>query len=157
MLGDVLWWWARQMRALLPHGLLPRGSGADALVVSVSGTRDRPVMQLALRRRNGQMPLGRFAIDDFDQRAASAALRRRARRVVLQPDRASILEREVQLPLAVERDVAGVLRYDMDRLTPFTADQVYWSAITQRRDRSAGRLLLSLVLIPCWRRWNVWD
>lgn len=148
MLGDVLWWWARQMRALLPRSALPAGGGADALVVSVSGTRDNLMMQLALRRRHGQLPLGRFAIEEFDQRTASAALRRRARHVVLQPDSATILERQVQLPLAVERDIAGVLQYDMNRLTPFTADQVYWSATTQRRDRSAGRLLLSLVLIP---------
>jgi general secretion pathway protein L len=148
MLGDVLWWWTRQMRALLPHGLLPEGGGEDALVVSVAGTRERPVLQLALRRRQGQTLLGHFAIDEFDRRAASPALRRRARHVVLQPDPASILERQVQLPLAVERDVAEVVRYDMDRLTPFTADQVYWSATTQHRDRSAGRLLLSLVLVP---------
>jgi general secretion pathway protein L len=36
----------------------------------------------------------------------------------------------------------------MDRLTPFTAEQVFWSASIERRDRAAGRLELSLAVLP---------
>jgi general secretion pathway protein L len=59
-----------------------------------------------------------------------------------------VLERRVVLPLAAERDVASVLRYEMDRLTPFSAEQVFWAATVERRDRTAGRLELSLSLVP---------
>jgi general secretion pathway protein L len=54
----------------------------------------------------------------------------------------------VVLPLAAESDLAQVLRHEMDRLTPFTADQVFWSASLEHRDPAAGRLEICLTLIP---------
>jgi general secretion pathway protein L len=54
----------------------------------------------------------------------------------------------VTLPLAAERELQRVLSYEMDRLTPFTADQVYWSAAVERRNRDAGNVELSLFLVP---------
>ena len=67
-------------------------------------------------------------MDEAGRRAATAAIRQRAGRVILRPDPAAVLERNVMLPLAAEHDVSRVLRYEMDRLTPFTAEQVFWSA-----------------------------
>ena len=45
------------------------------------------------------------------------------------------------LPLAAEHDVARVLRYEMDRLTPFTAEQVYL----------VGKLNVAIGLRGGWR------
>jgi general secretion pathway protein L len=59
-----------------------------------------------------------------------------------------LLEREVVLPLAAERDPRQVLHYEMDRLTPFNAEDVYWTWGIERRDRALGRLHLRLSLIP---------
>jgi general secretion pathway protein L len=59
-----------------------------------------------------------------------------------------LLEREVVLPLAAEAELNNVLRYEMNQLTPFTAEQVYWSATTQRRDAGRGKLTLRLSMIP---------
>ena len=145
---DVLQWWARQMGALLPQGLLPDASHGDALLVAMVGTSDPPQIHLSLRRRRRETPLGSFRLDEAGRRAAMAAIRQRAGRVILRPDPAAVLERKVMLPLAAEHDVSRVLRYEMDRLTPFTAEQVFWSAIIERRDRAAGRLELHLSLLP---------
>jgi general secretion pathway protein L len=148
MLRDIFGWWLRQMRAFLPHRLLPGDARADALLAIVDGPRGAPSIRFELRRRRRTTPLGRLAVNDTSQRAPTAVARWRTKRVVLQPDPTSVLERRVVLPLAAERDVASVLGYEMDRLTPFTAEQVFWSATVERRNRTAGRLELSLSLVP---------
>jgi general secretion pathway protein L len=148
MLRDFLLWWARQLLALLPHRLLQDVALTDALVVSVDGTRDAPIMQIALRRRRREILLGRFRVDEAGQRAARAAIRQRSRHVVLRPDPSTVLQRNVVLPLAAGREIARVLGYEMDRLTPFTAEEVFWSATVEHRDRAGGRLELRLSLVP---------
>jgi general secretion pathway protein L len=136
------------MRALLPARLLPDSKLADALLVTVDATRAGQKMRLDMRRRRRETPLGSFRLDEAGQRAALAAIRQRPRRVILRPDPACVLQRKVALPLAAERDVARVIHYEMDRLTPFTAEQVFWSANLERRDRSRGQLELCLSLVP---------
>ena len=148
VLREVLRWWARQMRALLPQALLPDASQSDALLVAMAGMSDAPQIRLSLRRRRRETPLGSFRLDEAGRRAAMAAIRQRSGRVILRPDPAAVLERKVMLPLAAEHDVTQVLRYEMDRLTPFAAEQVFWSAIVERRDRAAGRLEIRLSLLP---------
>ena len=50
----------------------------------------------------------------------------------------------VTLPLAAERDPERVLQYEMDRLTPFAADELFWAWGIERRDRARGQLHLRL-------------
>jgi general secretion pathway protein L len=114
----------------------------------MAGMSDAPQIRLSLRRRRRETPLGSFRLDEAGRRAAMAAIRQRSGRVILRPDPAAVLERKVMLPLAAEHDVTQVLRYEMDRLTPFAAEQVFWSAIVERRDRAAGRLEIRLSLLP---------
>lgn len=163
MLRDILLWWVRQMRSLLPQRLLSDDATADALLVvpdsansgvanpgvaNPHGGNDVPQVRLIQRRHRRELLLGRFRLDDAGQRAAKAVMRQEPRRVVLRPDAALVLERTVVLPLAAERDLAHVLSYEMDRLTPFTAQQVFWSASVARRDRATNRLELCLTLVP---------
>jgi general secretion pathway protein L len=146
MLREVVRWWARQMRALLPRQMLAAANQADALIVTAEGASQQ--IRLSLRRRQRESFLGSFAMDQGGQRAATAAIRQNVARVILRPDPAMVLQRRVELPLAAEQDMTRVLGYEMDRFTPFTAEQVYWQASIERRDRAAGRLQLSLALLP---------
>lgn len=148
MLSDFIRWWKRQMRDLLPQRLLPDPNRIDALLVTVDNSSETLQIRLSLRRRGQEIRLGRFRLDDPGRRAARAAIRQRVRRVILRPDPAAVLERKVTLPLATEPDLARVLHYEMDRLAPFNAEQVYWAASIERRDRAAGRLDLHLSLLP---------
>ena len=45
-----------------------------------------------------------------------------------------LLEREIVVPLAAEQDLRRVITYEMDRLTPFRADEVFWTCDADRRD-----------------------
>lgn len=68
--------------------------------------------------------------------------------VILRLPAAAVLEREVTLPLAAEREPEGVLRYDMDRLTPFAAEDLFWTWAIEPRDRARGALHLRLSFVP---------
>src|SRR5689334_1848288 len=147
-LGDVVLWWLRQMRSLLPERLLPDAWRGDALVVEVSDPSEKPTVRLRQRRRQRETALSGFRLDDAGRQAASSVIPRPARRIILRPGPGAVLRRQVTLPLAAEHDLQRVLHYEMDGLTPFKAEDVFWSAITERRNRDAGRLELSLLLVP---------
>ena len=62
-----------------------------------------------------------------------------------------VLQCPVELPLAVESGLDQALRYQLDQLTPFQADQVYYDHEVVARDTSHGRLKLELRLVPVAR------
>ena len=80
---------------------------------------------------------GTFGLDEAGLRGMRAALagRPRAAAVVLRLPAGQVLEQSVALPLAAERDPERVLHYELDRLTPFAPDEVYWGWTVARRDR----------------------
>ena len=147
-LREVALWWVGQMRAMVPERLLPGAWRGDALVVEASGPSEVLQLRLRQRRRQRETLVGEFRLDDAGRRAANAAVPRPTGQVILRSDALAVLHRKVTLPLAAEYDIHRVLRYEMDRLTPFTAEQVFWSAVTERRNRETGRLELSLLLAP---------
>lgn len=135
-------WWMQQMAALLPHAWRG-GAAADALVL-----RAGPDGLALLRRRHGQeRSLGRLAPDADAAALARLLPRRRPARLVLRTD-AVLLERDVTLPLVAEPALARVLHYEMDRLTPFHGDDLFWDFAPLRRDPAQGRLYLRLWLLP---------
>lgn len=57
-----------------------------------------------------------------------------------------VLQCPVELPLAVEANLAESLRYQLDQVTPFSADQVYFDYRVVERDAEHGRLKVDLRL-----------
>lgn len=57
-----------------------------------------------------------------------------------------ILRCPVELPLAVESNLAESLRYQLDQVTPFSANQVYFDYDILERDAERGRLKIDLRL-----------
>ena len=148
ILREVVQWWLRQMRSLLPERLLPDSWRSDALLIELSGPSETADILITQRRRNRETAVGNFRLDNIGTQAANSVISRPAGQVILRPWSGAVLQRKVTLPLAAEHDLSQVLRYELDRLTPFTADQVFWSATTERRSRETGRLELSLLLVP---------
>jgi general secretion pathway protein L len=147
MLKEILIWWAERMREMLPARLRARdGRPADALVVETAP--GAPDLRLFRRRRGRETGLGE--VDAAALPARLATLRRGAagEDLVLRLAPSDRLEREVTLPLVAEADLDRVLGYEMDRLTPFAAAEVFWTAAVTRRDRDRQRLVVRLVLVP---------
>lgn len=150
MLSEVLSWWTQQMLDLLPSRLRRRDAGpADGLVIACDVAPDRvDSIDLAMRHRHRDTPLGRFTTDETGMLAARVAIgNRRPPATILRLPPGSLLERQVALPLAAEQGIQNVVAYEMDRFTPFTAEEVYWTVTVQRRDREQGRLHVLISLI----------
>ena len=147
MLGEFFDWWGQQLLDLVPPVWRGGGQGADALIADAA----QPGLLTLLRRRHGvEQRLGQVRLDDPSATALRAALngRPRGEKVLLRlPDNA-VLERSVVLPLAAERDPERVLGYEMERLTPFTTDEVFWGFGIEARDRARSRLVLRLTVVP---------
>ncbi len=84
----------------------------------------------ARRRRRKEMRLGPLGAGPIQHRNTPCVLRLSG----------AVLERDVTLPSQVEADVARVLTYDMGRLAPFDAADLFWDwrHHSPRRDPQAG-------------------
>jgi general secretion pathway protein L len=67
-------------------------------------------------------------------------------RVRLRLQRGESLSRRVTMPAATEENLRQVLSFEMDRLTPFPADEVYFDYRVASRDAAAGKLAVHLVI-----------
>ncbi len=61
---------------------------------------------------------------------------------------ARVLHRSLNLPTAAEGNLRQVLGFEMDRQTPFKADQVYYDYAVRGRDAAGRQLLVDLVVMP---------
>lgn len=153
MVASFLRWWWHQLRSLLPrHGLQPPDPTGDALVIapSTDGAIGTGHVMLGLQRKGVRHPLGQFASgrEGLSQAREAASSVRAPRRILLQLDPDRLLEKRIELPIAAEHDIDRILGFEMDRETPFSADEVYWSAEVAGRDPKRGRLGVRLSLVP---------
>ena len=148
MLTEFFTWWTGTLLDMVPQRLSGRDRAGQAalLVAPVPGQPDR--VTLATRRgRQGRMQtLGTFDLKPGSPRPPAALLR--AARVVLLLPVSAVLGRDLVLPLAAERQMAQVVAYEIDRLTPFAAAELFWTCTVKQRDRARGKLHVQLSLVP---------
>ncbi len=138
--ADALWrWWAGEISQMLPDRIT-RGSRVPVLALE-----DGDVVLVEPRSAAG--PQARVAAATLDAALAQTAVRAlleragetRARaRLCLARDQA--LVRRVTLPAATEENLAQVIAFEMDRLTPFRADEVYSDQRVVSRDPASGQV-----------------
>jgi len=144
-------WWTRELKGLLParwRGLF--AEGAQELLV------DTDAGGLRVWRQSGErcVEYGRIARDQAaeDLRNEFARLRDRIDdpgvRVFHCFPAKRTLRRELILPAAAEDRLRQVLAFEMDRQTPFKADQVYFDHRIVQRDAAAKNLRIELHVLP---------
>ena len=147
MLDEFLTWWKGQLVSLLPPRLRGRDADRDTVNLVLAPTLDtvevpaQPRFRTVSPERFGSAGPGFAAL-----RARLGARTAPKADLVLPPG--LLLEQAVTLPLATERELGRVLRFEMDRLTPFAADDVFWSWRITGRNRGEGQLHLVLSLTP---------
>ncbi len=139
MLQAILTWWVTQLRSLLPERWRdPTMRLPDALIVDGGALGAPPgdamLVQRRRRRERRLGPLGAHPVPS----AARCVLRLAG----------SPLQRDVTLPSAVEADLPRVLAYDMGRLAPFDAADLFWNWRIVRRDEIRKRLTIQLWYVP---------
>lgn len=160
MVNELLHWWAQQLRASLPARLTRDGAGPAARGLALA-LRLLPAGQhgvdVSARRKGRDAALGHFALDGAGIAALRAAVVGQDAAAVLRLPPELLLEQQVALPIAAERDPERVLHYEMDRITPFAAEELFWTWFVERRDRAGGRLHVRLSLVPKARLLPVLD
>jgi len=150
MLTDLFTWWTEQMRDLVPasaRSFLDRRWRPELL--ATADLPDTSSVTLSLRTSGGETALGRHGLTGTGLRETLARLpRARRAAAVLRTPADLLLEQEVVLPLSAEQDLRQVVEYEMDRLTPFRAEQVFWTCLAGLRDTARNRLHVRLTIIP---------
>jgi len=144
-------WWAGQLADLLPARWRELfAEGAQELLVDASAS------EVAVwRQSHGRSAeYGRITRDQSaeDQRNEFSRLRNRidepGLRVFYCIPLRRALRRELTLPAAAEDKLRQVLAFEMDRQTPFKADQVYFDYRVIQRDAVAKNLKVELHVVP---------
>lgn len=145
-----LLWWGRQLFSLIPQRLRETRFIPARPVLSAVPQENH--LALTLSSRDKTVALGRLGLsdaeDDETRSRCQNALKkasRPARLIMILPE-AQIMQRSVTLPLAAENDLKTVLGFEMDRLTPFPAETLFWSHTVTHRDLSQKTVTLSLSL-----------
>lgn len=138
-------WWGTQLAAWLParwRSLL--GGGPARLFCRTDGG--------ALELWAGADPHPRLVVPFERLAAARPALQAawqgepRARWLLLAP--AQVLRRRMSLPLAAGERLREVLVFELDRQTPFRAEQVHFDHRLLRRDAERRQIEVELVVLP---------
>lgn len=151
-IASFLRWWGAELAPLVPSSArnavarrrmrpILAFDGASATVwrpMMVDGAvKVEPAATIALDGdAQSVAAAGRAAVDEVRRLAgqgASGALRVR----LAIPARA-VLRRTLVLPAAVEENLRQAIGYDLDRLTPFKADELYYDAAVVSRDPGKG-------------------
>ncbi|MCU0838020.1 MAG: pilus assembly protein PilM [Rhodospirillales bacterium] len=146
-------WWIGELRGMLPARLrqLMTKPGPD-LIVDVAD--DRVIVrhgQDGERRELAQLIIAGLSAEA--RRAQLATLlpgseTKASRDAAVRLPAARVLRRTIDLPAAASENLAEVLAIDIDRQTPFTAEQVYFDHVAREIDRKEGRVLVELVAAP---------
>lgn len=151
-LAAFLAWWSGELAALVPEAVRRRlATDTSQVVFDVSGE----VIAVDLVSQRSWRELGRVAArpDDPAVEAASLAtvlgnLKLDRYDVVLRMSQAHALRRSLTMPRAAIENLRQVLTFEMDRQTPFSADQVYFDYLVRPSAASGTTVEVELVACP---------
>lgn len=152
VIGGFFAWWFKELAGLVPARLRGALEGsAQAALFDLSGP------EIVLSRLSGRSwrELGRVDPQGLNEPAQARAFARLINKakldqldVVLRLPASTALRKTLSLPLAAEENLRQVLTFEMDRHTPFSADEVYFDYRVRMRDAETGRMEVELVTVP---------
>lgn len=141
-------WWLGEIAQMVPERFASLGGAARVPVLAMSGEE---VVLVEPRSAVGPETRVELAgLDEARRRAGLRALLERAgesrsrARLCLEPGEA--LVRRASMPAATEENLRQVLAFEMDRLTPFHAEDVYFDYRVVSRDAAAGQVAVQLAV-----------
>lgn len=145
-------WWLDGLHDVVPEKIQKRFERErDTIYVRLSDgeaviTQVRPDQQIPIKSF-------RFALGERTSAERKAALawlsqhRQTARILILLPA-SECIRKSITLPLATEENLREVIGFEMDRLTPFNPEDIYFDYRILERDPDTQRLRLELFLSP---------
>ncbi|TCO42711.1 general secretion pathway protein L [Dokdonella fugitiva] len=144
-------WWGRELLACLParwRAMLSERS--ESLLLGLDGDelvvwREKAGASTEYARIRRDQPV---EAQDAEFRRLRAAIEDPQVRTVFCIPASRVLARVLSLPAAATDNLRQVLSFEMDRQTPFKADQVYFDSRVLGHDASGRNAQVELVLIP---------
>ena len=130
-----------------------RGLGLAVDVLAIRCENDRVILEYRPRGRSGNpVPA---ALDEFQSGRLPAAADRllsgvegRDVRVELDLDESLVLTRSLRLPRTAERELAGVLSFEIERQTPYRADEVVFVHAVDAKAGDNETMAVDLTIVP---------
>ncbi len=146
--AQFLSWWRSELLAALPPAWRDWVASERAVVTLAPSADSWMLRRVRVGRTEAEE---RVAADRDTLVQAVERLRpeeeQPARQILLLPAERT-LRRRLTLPLAAEEHLASVLAFEMDRQTPFRADQLYFDHRIIKRDATARTMLVELLAVP---------
>ena len=142
-------WWTQELLAMVPpHVQKLLGGGREYLVLE----RDDNGVALSHLKGTEETPLAHFSLDESGNESRKDYLSQHPHLAELQPIlRLSVaqgLKKQIKLPMAAEENLQQVVSFELDRITPFKSDQVYFRTVIVERLKATRQLLVDLILTP---------
>lgn len=138
-------WWGRELAALVP-GPLRRLFGGQPrwLLLDIDDTqavlsRSRDGRRL---RELGRAGRARGGLEDLMNRRLGG------HRLAVRVPAGWALLKQLTLPAATEENLRQVLAFEMDRQTPFRAEDVFFNHDIVARDKELGKITVNLTVLP---------
>lgn len=142
-------WWGGELSFLVPARLKKLLGTADEYLIV---TKDDDGVNAVYRNDEGDRPLGYFSLDDSGSQKRERLLESMPElaetKIILRLTAGQALRKTLKLPLAAEENLTQVVAFEMDRLTPFKSDQVYYAARVLERLPANRQIKVELVLTP---------
>ena len=152
MLGNFWRWWSGELIALVPQWMRQSSANAaNGLLIEV--TPQSVILQRWLQGSLTEQGRIDRQSGDLDTQGNAfqvlfSKLHKRNEQVALWLTDTQCLVKQIELPLAAAKNLRQVLGFEMDRHTPFKAEQVYFDFRMLRVDNQKTRLVVKLVVVP---------
>lgn len=144
-LTDFWVWWKDELASIIPISLRNMLFSSKKLVLEINGD-NVDVYRIIGSKKNvvGTLPLIDLTTHQNDEviREPNATER------LLCLPQTMVLEKNVVFPMATEENLREVLSYEMDRLTPFSAEQVFYDYFILSRDKKKNTIEMKLIVVP---------
>lgn len=144
-------WWVSEMITLLPANVQRYMQQRGHRVVLDFGASSIEIIEC---RGQHEKDLGQYLLEDDGSvlpEVAKPMLRKMdmdGTEVVIRLPQNEVLCKTLTLPMEAEENLREVLGYEMDRQTPFKAEQVYFDYQVVERQAERGQLRVQMIVVP---------
>ncbi len=149
--GRFFRWWFEALYTLLPAAIRARLKDAHRRLLISTGQGE---ISLSIESDSSLQALDTVPVSEdlqLQHQRIQQLLQQheleQVNRVLLLAD-TDVLRTRVTMPVAAEANLRQALAYEMDRHTPFQAEEVFYDWRVLKRDRDAGQLGLELIVVP---------
>jgi general secretion pathway protein L len=140
-------WWKSELAGMAPAFIGRKPGSVENQLLALFGD---DAITFFWRDSSQWRELGRAHSDSSQPELAKRlnAIRNEKHITIARLPGTSVLQRRLDLPIAAESELRQILSYQLDSLSPYPPDQVYFSYRIQERDYAGKKLVVELSLAP---------